>query len=132
MNYWLYYYFNRHVGRWVLETDGTAPYHKGLVGGRAYEGPLTPAVATLSADGQRIFLMLANGSWTREAPCRIELRGFPSSRAAGVVLSHSDPDGLPFLDRRDDLVSDLPTLLEGRQLSMTIPPHAVAFLTVER
>jgi hypothetical protein len=22
---WLYYYFNRHLGEWVLPTDGTAP-----------------------------------------------------------------------------------------------------------
>ncbi len=27
MIYWLYYYFNRHVGEWVLDMNGTAPYY---------------------------------------------------------------------------------------------------------
>jgi len=132
MNYWLYYYFNRHVGRWVLGIDGTAPYHEGTAGGRTLRGPLTPAVATLSDDGQRVFLVLANGSWTRDVPCHVELRGFPAQRATGVVLSHPDPDGQPFLDQREDLVSDLPLALDGQRLSTTIPPHAVVFLTLQR
>lgn len=132
MNYWLYYYFNRHVGRWVLELDGAAPYYQGSVGGRTLRGPLTPAVATLSDDAERMFLILANGSWTRAVSCRIQLREFPAKRAAGVVLSHSDPDGHPFVERPGDLVGDLPLLLEGSQLSTTLPPHAVVFLTLDR
>ena len=36
MNYWLYYYFNRHMGRWVLAIDGTAPYHEGTAAGRDF------------------------------------------------------------------------------------------------
>ena len=28
MLYWLYYYFNRHLGEWALLTDGTAPYYR--------------------------------------------------------------------------------------------------------
>ncbi|MCL4205468.1 MAG: hypothetical protein KJ000_23545 [Pirellulaceae bacterium] len=132
MNYWLYFYFNRHVGRWVLDIDGTAPYHEGSAGGRTLRGPLTPAVATLSDDGQQIFLMLVNGSWTRPVPCRIELRDFPAQRATGIVLSHSDPDGHPFIERHDDLVSDLTLTLDEGRISTTIPPHAVVFLTVQR
>ena len=34
MNYWLYCYFNRHVGQWVVGIDGTAPYHDGTANGR--------------------------------------------------------------------------------------------------
>jgi len=28
MIYWLYYYFNRHLGEQVVAIDGTAPYYK--------------------------------------------------------------------------------------------------------
>ena len=130
MNYWLYYYFNRHVGRWVLHLDGTAPYHEGSMGGRTYRGPMTPAVATLSDDGRRIFLMLANGSWDRAVPCRIEVQGSPTRQARGVVLSHPDPDGHPFLERHDEQGGDLQLSLDGAHLSTIIPPRSVVFLII--
>lgn len=132
MTYWLYYHFNRHVGRWVLAIDGTAPYYEGSVGGRTYRGPLTPAVATLSDDERQAFLILANGSWKQAAPCRIEVKNFAVSRAEAVVLSHSDPDGYPLLERKEDLVGTLPVALDGSRLALTLPPHAVAFITLER
>jgi hypothetical protein len=43
--YWLYYYFNRHVGEWVLRADGTAPYHQPRQGAAEFAGPLTPVCA---------------------------------------------------------------------------------------
>jgi hypothetical protein len=132
MNYWLYYYFNRHVGRWVLAIDGTAPYHEGKAAGREYRGPLTPAVATLSEDGRQMRLVLANGSWERAVPCRIETRHFPAHQARATALSHADPDGSPYLQRKEELVRDLPVTLNRDALSMTLPPHTVVFLTLER
>jgi len=132
MTYWLYYYFNRHVGHWVLGLDGTAPYYEGSAGREVWRGPLTPLVATLSEDQQRLMLILANGSWDRTVPCRIELRGFPGRRAEGIVLSHADPDGDPLLERKEELVGQLPVSLDGSRLSTTLPPHAVVFITVER
>ena len=132
MNYWLYYYFNRHAGRWVLAIDGTAPYHEGSAGGRTYRGPLTPVVATLSADAQQLYLVLANGSWQATVPARVTLRGFVPRRGTGVVLSHSDPDGDPFLARREDLVRDLSVEIQGQELTTVLPPHAVAFVAIQR
>ncbi len=132
MNYWLHYYFNRHAGRWVLPLDGTAPYHEGSAGGRTYRGPLTPVVATLSQDEQQLYLILANGSWERTVPVRVTLRGFVPQRSTGVVLSHSDPDGDPFLERREDLVRELPVAVQGQELTTALPPHAVAFVTLQR
>lgn len=132
MTYWLYYYFNRHAGQWVLAIDGTAPYGDSTARGKSYRGPLTPVVATLSDDEKRLFLILANGSWDRAAPCRIELKDFAASLAEAVVLSHSDPDGYPLLERKEDLVGQLPVSLEGPRLTATLPPHAVAFVTLQR
>ncbi len=132
MTYWLYYHFNRHAGRWVLPIDGTSPYCEGSTGGRTCRGPLTPVVATLSDDERRAFLILANGSWNRAVPCRIEVRGLPVRRAEAVVLSHSDPDGHPLLERKADLVGDLPVSVDGPRLAFTLPPHAVTFVTLEQ
>ncbi|NLS94338.1 MAG: hypothetical protein GXX96_19435 [Planctomycetaceae bacterium] len=132
MTYWLYYYFNRHAGRWVLPIDGTAPYYEGTAGEKTCRGPLTPAVATLSDDGSRLFVILADGSWTRAVPCRIEFRGFTPQQAAAVVLSHSDPDGDPFIRRKEDLVNELKLEMQGPQLTTQIPPHAVVFITLRR
>ncbi|MFC1596751.1 hypothetical protein ACFL5Q_02285 [Planctomycetota bacterium] len=132
MTYWLYYYFNRHAGRCVLQIDGTAPYYEGSAGGQTYQGPLTPAVATLSDDGNQLFVILAGGSWTQTVPCRMEFRGFLPQQATGVVLSHSDPDGDPFLKSKEDLVSELKVEMNGSQLTTRLPPHAVAFITLQR
>jgi hypothetical protein len=132
MNYWLYYFFNRHAGRWVLALDGTAPYHEGSAGGRTYRGPLTPVVATLSADEQQLYLVLANGSWQASVPARVKLRGFSPRRSTGVVLSHSEPDGDPFLAHREDLVRDLSVEIQGQELTTVLPPHAVAFIALQR
>jgi hypothetical protein len=132
MTYWLYYYFNRHAGRWVLPIEGIAPYHEGSSDGRSYRGPLTPAVATLSEDGNQLFVILADGSWTRTVPCRMEFRGFRPRQATGVVLSHSDPDGDPFLERKEDLVGELTMEINGSRLTTRLPPHAVVFITLRR
>jgi len=131
MNYWLYYYFQRHLGRTVLDLRGTAPYHEGTFREHAYRGPITPALLTLSADSRRLYAIVANGSWTRSVPCRIELSHFSPGTAAGIVLSHSDPDGFPFLTRKEELVGDLPLHLDGFRLTAALPPHSVTFITIE-
>ena len=130
MLYWLYYHFNRHVGRWALETDGTARYHKGTYRGIERRGPITPVLATLSADGRELYLVVVNGSWRAAQPCRVTLRNFAAAAAAGVVLSHDDPDGHPRSERKADFVTDLPVRVDAGELSCTIPPHAVAFVRV--
>jgi hypothetical protein len=131
MNYWLFYYVNRHLGRTVLGMTGTAPYHEGTHNGRRYRGPLTPAVVTSAGDGRRLYAIMANGSWDRTVPCHIELANFAAGRATAVVLSHPDPAAHPFLERKDDLVGRLPVRVGPGQLSLDLPPHAVVFVTIE-
>ena len=47
--YWLYYYFNRHVGQWALVMDGTAPYYQPQRANdrEKFSGPLTPRAGHL-------------------------------------------------------------------------------------
>ena len=137
MLYWLYYYFNRHVGQWALEPQGTAPYYVPSAGDASsfkegeYGGPQTPVLATLNKDGNAIYMVIVNGSWAEETPCQIKVRNFPVSEARGIVLTHPDPDGKPLLERKEDAVSPLPVSTGKDVLHCVIPPHAIAFLTLQ-
>jgi hypothetical protein len=134
MLYWLYYYFNRHVGEWALAMDGVAPYHqpKREADRAQFSGPLTPALTTLSRDGREIRLVIANGSWSRAVPCRVRLKNFMAGRAVGVVLTNDKLDGAPLLARKEDAVREFPVACEGNEVTCLLPPHAVVFVTLER
>ena len=132
--YWLYYYFNRHVGEWALATEGTAPFHQPQqAADRAqFSGPLTPALVTLSKDERELYLVIANGSWTQSVPCCMHLRNFAATRATGVLLTQDKLDGAPLLDRKEDAVKDFPVVCAGDDVTCTLPPHSVVFVTLER
>ena len=132
--YWLYYYFNRHLGEWALATDGVAPYYEPrLAADRGqFGGPLTPVLATLSADGREIYLVIANGSWKQNFPCAVTTKGFATGSAAGVLLSNGDLDGNPLLQRKEDAISELPVSVKGTQIMCDVPPHSVVFITLRK
>ena len=134
MLYWLYYYFNHHLGEWTLATDGVAPYYQPQQATERaqFSGPLTPTLATLSKDEHEIYLVIANGSWTRAVPCRVRLRNFVAGSATGVVLTNDNLGGSPLLDRKEDAVVGFPVVREGNDVTCTIPAHAVVFVTLER
>jgi hypothetical protein len=128
--YWLYYYFNRHVGEWVLQVDGTAPYHQPRQEAGEFAGPLTPVLATLSRDGREIYLVIANGSWTRAVPCHVKLENFHADRARGIVITNDKLDGKPLLENKEEAVSDFPVSAVGNEADCIVPPHAVVFVTL--
>jgi hypothetical protein len=132
MLYWLYYYFNRHLGEWALLTDGTAPYHQPGESNQPLAGPMTPTLASLSNDGRQIYLVIANGSGSRAVPCHGNVRGFGSFRAVGVVLTNDDLNGKPLLKQKQDAVSDLPLTVAGEDVICTLPPHSVVFVTLTK
>ncbi len=134
MAYWLFYYFNRHLGEWALDIEGTAPYYKPLeASDRAkFGGPQTPVLATLSEDGGRLFLVVANGSWSKPAPCLVRLKNFNASSSSGVLLTNDDLDRSPLLDKKEDAIKDLPLSVSNGELKCVIPPHSVAFISLER
>jgi hypothetical protein len=144
MIYWLYYYFNRHVGSSVLEMNGTSPYYAPGQGGgkvpvrvplRASErtgtGPLTPVLATLSKDGKAIYVVAVNGSWDKAVPFRMKVANFPVKTARAVVLSQDDMDAKPLLQKKEDAIRPLETTAADREVQCTLPPHCAVFLTVE-
>lgn len=132
--YWLYYYFNRHVGAWALDTDGTAPFHQPqLAADRAqFCGPLTPVLATLSQDERELYLVIANGSWTKPIPCRVQLKNFSADRTTGVLLSSDKLNGSPLLDKKEDAIADFPLNRSGNTITCTLPAHSVLFATLQR
>jgi hypothetical protein len=132
MLYWLYYYFNRHLGPWALATDGTAPYYRSTRADPALAGPSTPVLASLSSNEREIFLVMANGSWSHVAPCRTHVRGFGRFSATGVALGNAQLDGKPLLKSKEEAVSDLPLTVNEEVLSCTLPPHSVAFVTLTK
>ncbi len=131
MLYWLYYYFNRHVGDRALAMDGEAPYHTGTYKHVERTGPLTPAMVTADDDGRTLYVVAANGSWGRDVPARIDLGGFPAAEAAGVRLGHDGRDAHPRSARKADFVTDLPVRLDGGALTFDLPAHSVVFITVK-
>lgn len=133
MLYWLYHAFNRHVGEWVLAIDGTAPYYEPQRhDDRArFSGPLTPVLATLSKDGRELYLVIANGSWTRTVPCRVRLSHFTAERSTGLLLSNGDLDGQPLLSQKSDALSDFPVAPQDGELAFDMPPHAVVFVRLQ-
>jgi len=128
--YWLYYYFNRHVGEWVLDMQGTAPYHEWSAGGKTLSVPQTPVLATLSADGKSLSLVLVNGSWSASSPCEVRLRHFAAASAKAAVLSQDSLDASPLIARETDAISELRVTLAAGVLRCTIPPHCAVFVTV--
>jgi hypothetical protein len=54
----------------------------------------------------------------------------PTSQAEAVLITHHDPNGNPYLERKEEAVSRLPVSIQGQELRCTIPPHSVVFITV--
>ncbi|MGQ9731850.1 MAG: hypothetical protein ACUVX8_11340 [Candidatus Zipacnadales bacterium] len=136
MIYWLYYYFNRHIGDQVLAMDGTAPYYTPVEGDDPhtqpgeYPGPLTPALVTLSQDGRTVYFVAVNGSWEKTVPCRMILKGFAPQTAEGVVLSSDDPNGSPLLEQKEDFVKPLLVRVDGGEVQCDLPAHSAVFVTL--
>ena len=130
--YWLYYYFHRHLGESILDLSGTAPYYYPPQGeDAAFMGPITPVLATRSKDGKVIYLIVANGSWERTVPCRINLVNYHPVRAEGILLSHSDPNGKALLTFKEEAISNLSVSINKQEVICTMPPHSVSFITLK-
>ena len=131
--YWLYYYMNRHLGDSVLKIDGIAPYYTPGKGEDRFfnagelPGPLTPLLATLSADKTSIYLVIANASWDRDIPCQINLRQFNVKSSEAIALSQPDPDGHPLVDRKEDFIKELQLTNADQQLILTLPARSIVF-----
>ncbi len=132
MLYWLYYYFNRSLGEQVLDLQGTAPYFTDPDRPEGPSYPFTPVLASLSADGTKLNLMLVNGSWAQDFPAAFELPDFAATRASGVLLKHDDLAASPLLEKTEDFVHELPLTLAPGRLDFVLPAHSIAFVSLEK
>jgi hypothetical protein len=136
--YWLYYYFNRHLGDSVLEIEGTAPYYTLKAGDDPWfktgemPGPLTPTLATLSQDQMTLYLIIANASSNKVIPCRLVLKYFPVKTAEAIVLAPPDPEAHPLVDRIEEVLHPLSMALLGTEASLSLPARSVVFATLHR
>jgi hypothetical protein len=131
--YWLYYYFNRHIGSEVLAMDGLAPWYSPTPNRKdLLPGPLTPALVTMASDRNSIYMVIANGAWDKSIPCMAHIRNFKIGDAQGIVLTQSDRNASPLLASEDDAIHDYPVQFAGSELTCTVPPHSVVFITLKR
>jgi len=128
MKYWLYHYFNRHLGERVLDLDGTAPCLPPSAGGY----PLTPMIATISTDGSLVSMILVNGSKDMSYPAAITIVGFNPKHSTATLLRHEDLQADALLVRDADFVHDLPLTVAGERVSFILPAHSVAFITLSQ
>jgi len=136
MVYWLYYYFSRHLGDWVVDMQGMAPYYAAPGDGsdrsdRDASCPLTPALVTLSNDKTTLYIIVANGSWKSDVPCTVHLRGFEATRGSGTALSSDNLDAKPLLENKSDFVRKLPVTVTKEELRCIIPAHSVVFVALQ-
>src|SRR5208283_1865585 len=137
MLYWLYYYFDRHVGDRVLDISGTAPFYtlkKVKVPNQTgpVSVPATPAMATASEDGTTMYFMIVNGSWDKDMPCTVGLKNFAVKTAEGVLLKNDDLKALPVLDKKEDFVTSLPVKASPASIEFTLPGHGIVFITLKQ
>ena len=139
MLYWMHRTFNEHTGDWVLDMQGTTLYYQPQPGSdprRApLSGPLAPAVVMLSDDEKTMQVIAANASWSRSIPCTLRIRNFHVTSSTGLLLSHSDANGPPLLEKKEEFVTDLPVQADAKAdastVTCTLPPHSVAFITLK-
>ncbi len=132
MLYWLYHHFSRHIGDHVVAISGQAPYHPDPRDAAAPGFPLTPVLATLSADSSRLFVMVVNGSWEQSVPARLRLTGFTPRACKAVVLRHDDLAAHPLLAHDEEFVGTIPVTITGETLSFDLPSHSIIFLTLTK
>ncbi len=127
MLFWLYHHFSRHLGDNVVAVSGQAPYHPDPRDAAAPGFPLTPVLATLSADSSQLFVMVVNGSWEQNVPTSLRLDGFKPRACTAVMLRHDDLAAHPLLTHEEEFVGTIPVTITGNRLTCTLPSHAVTF-----
>jgi len=131
LRYWLRYYFNRHCGEYAVNISGQAPWY--APSSEPTEcGPQTPVLATLSEDGTKMYFVIANGSWSDDVPCTVNLANFQATAATGVLLTQDSMDAEPMIYDPATAISDLPVTMGPETLEFTVPAHSVVFVTAEQ
>jgi hypothetical protein len=124
--------FNDRLGDELVAIDGTAPQYRDPARPADREVPLTPAMASITKDGSRLELMVANGSETSDVPATIHLPDFTATRCDALLLHAADPNAPPLLVREQDFLRQLPATLAAGKVTFNLPARSVAFVTFTR
>ncbi len=135
IRYWFYYYFLHHLGEWVVQLDGSSPFFRPGNTPEAFAMPMTPAIATISEDGRRLFFIIANGGWDEGFDCRVHIRGFRPKHVSAVLFSDFRNDAStahPLLERKEEAIRDLDFQIEKEDLRFELPGHSVALIELRK
>jgi len=91
-----------------------------------------PALITVSDDGNMLYAMLVNASWTQDWPGTITVKDFAISWSTGTVLVNDDLDAIPLVQNREDFVHPLALDVADSTVRFVLPAHSVAFLAIGR
>lgn len=123
--YWLYYYMNRFLGQNVLKLSGEAPYYTNS----SFSTILTPTMATINEDNNKIFLIIINASQEKEVNTFVEFESFSIYSHKGIYLSHDDMLSHPVLENKSDYVHNLKITQETKcKIKLSLPPHSISFM----
>ncbi len=134
LRYWLYYHFGRNLGDRVVKIDGTSPFFPSGNALEAFAMPVTPAVATISDDGKKLFFIVANGTWDEELDCNLQLQEFQPKNVTAVLFSDFRKNASvahPLLKQKEEAMRNLDFQITQKNLQFKLPGHSVAFIQME-
>jgi len=160
-SYHAFQLYTRHFGERVVASRAQAPTYDSAKAGivpAMKAVPLLESVASLSADGGTLFVMLINKSIDRRADVALEVAGFEPATAVAHLLTGASPDsntgtelpkvpgirwarqvnvdeGARHLDRgapSEVSLASTPLAGAGRAMTYSLPPHSVASLELRR
>ena len=127
--FWLYYYFNRHLGDDILELTGTVPYYTPQLGSLSeFSGPEVPMLITKTSTN--IYIVAVNGSWANDHTATLNLSDFVVGNTAGVRMTNDDIDAHPLIDAKGDVVEYFSVSVSNNVITFPVEKHSVAFVTL--
>ncbi|MDD5676297.1 MAG: hypothetical protein PHC61_19145 [Chitinivibrionales bacterium] len=136
MNYWVYYYFTRYMGNWLLaNTVNNIPVYMTTSLSVNKNVPMTPALISVSEDNKNVFIIMVNGSWTASYSAGVNIGGFIAASASGICCSSSDTKASPIVSQAafsSTLAVNTTVYGPNSRVNFTIPPHAAVFIKVSQ
>jgi alpha-L-arabinofuranosidase len=128
-NYWLYYYFNRHLGDDILDITGTVPYYTPQLGSLSeFAGPEVPMLVTKT--GNKIYIVAANGSRTQDETATFNLSNFTVNSAVGVRMTNNDIDAHPLIATKSTVVNNFTVNVSNNTVTFPMQKHSIVFITL--
>jgi len=132
MLYWLYDYFIKHTGNLVLDFKGFAPFYQGEYRGLTFKAPLTPCLATISKNSQRIFLVIANASSDKFIESSVKVKNFYPFLPKGLVFLDDSADSHPYINNPKEIIQTSEITQKGNSFFFVLPPKSINFITLEK